>query len=148
MKKNLLLLTFLLFSFAGFSQNYSYPGLNPTANDGLFLRNQNTGQIYIVFEGTTRYIPTLATLNGLFKSQGLVVNVTPAVIASYPVGASFTSDNGFIRLATTGQVFLREGTFLRWIASPTVAQIYHFNLDIAVNVNSLSGYTLGFSIQQ
>jgi len=61
MKKILLLLSFVFISLVGFSQtydNYKYNALNPRGNDGYFLRNYNTGQIYLTFEGTVRYIQT------------------------------------------------------------------------------------------
>lgn len=149
MKKTLLLLSFVFISLAGFSQtydNYRYNPLNPTWNDGLLLRNYNTGQIYITFEGKLRYIQTPATLNGLFVNGGQnLYDVPPSVIATWPIGTDVSQDSGFIRdmNSPTQAVYLREGTYLRWIISLPVAQKYTFNLSIAVNKYGLAGYTIG-----
>jgi len=150
MKKTLLLLSFLFISVAGFSQTYDiyqYNPLNPRGNDGYFLRNYNTGQIYIVFEGTTRYIQTPATLNGLFVgAANNLINVPPSVIWGYPAGTSVSQDSGFVKYTPTGQFYLREGNLLRYVTSPDVAQRYHFNFSIAVNKTSYAGYNIGSNI--
>jgi len=152
MKKILLLLSFVFISLVGFSQtydNYKYNALNPRGNDGYFLRNYNTGQIYLTFEGTVRYIQTPATLNGLFVGAAdHLIDVPPSVIGTWPVGTAISTDSGFIRdmNSPTQAVYLREGTYLRWILTLDVAERYHFNLSIAVNKYGLSGYTVGPNI--
>jgi len=147
MKKTLLLLSFLFISVAGFSQtydNYKYNPLNPRGNDGYFLRNDVTQQIYITFEGTTRYIQTPATLDGLFVGAAdHLIDVPPSVIATWPVGTAVSQDSGFVDYTPTGQFYLREGNLLRYITTPDVAQRYHFNLSIAVSKTSYAGYVLG-----
>lgn len=112
------------------------------ANDGNFIRDSNTQQIFIVFEGTLRYIPTLATLQGLFTAT-YITNYTTAQIAGNTFGVPFTSDNGLINDTHTGRVYLRESTNLRWISTLAIKQKYSFNWNsITNNSNGLYGYTI------
>jgi hypothetical protein len=149
MKKTLLLLSFLLFSLAGFSQNpYTptpYDPANPYAADGNFVRNHATGQIYVIMEGKLRYIQTPATLDGLFvgAADNLVEYTSAAMLYTFPIGTAVSQDSGFVDYTPTGQFYLREGNLLRYIANPAVAHLYHFNFSIAVNKTSYAGYVLG-----
>jgi hypothetical protein len=142
MKKSLLVLSFLFFSVACFSQT-----LAPPSNDGEFVKNTDTGQIYQTFEGELRYIPTPATLNGLFHFSSFFSG-NSSFIATFLIGTPFSQDSNFIRYVPTGQIYLREGTLLRWITTIQVAQQYSFNFDNVVNVNSLAAYTIGNNITQ
>jgi len=152
MKKALLLLSFVFISLAGFSQNpYTptpYNPADPYAADGNFVRNHATGQIYVIMEGKLRYIQTPATLNGLFvgAADNLVEYYSPAMLYSFPFGTDVSQDSGFVKYMPTGQYYLREGNLLRYVDNPNVAQRYHFNFSIAVNINSYNGYLIGSSI--
>jgi len=142
MKKSLLVLSFLLFSLACFSQT-----LAPLSEDGAFIKNTDTGQIYQLFEGELRYIPTPATLNGLFHFSSFFSG-NSSIIATFVIGTPFSQDSNFIRYVPTGQIYLREGTLLRWVTTIQIAQQYNFNFDNVVNVNSLAAYTIGNNITQ
>ncbi|MDR6943023.1 hypothetical protein [Mucilaginibacter pocheonensis] len=149
MKKTLFLLSFLFISVAGFSQTYLYqydPNF-PYRYDGVFLRNQDTGEIFIVFEGKLRYIQTIETLNGLFvNAHDYIKDVLPRVLSTYTRETPVSQVSGFVRYTPNQRVYLREGTLLRWISSIDIAHQYNFNLNIAENVTSLSGYTIGSPI--
>ncbi|WP_184546834.1 hypothetical protein [Mucilaginibacter sp. FT3.2] len=124
--------------------------LPPAApKEGDFIRNDNTGAVYIFIEDKLRYIPNTDVLNGLFTFSGNILKHYSAdqlASLSISVGNPIITDNGLIEDSNNGRVYLREGNFLRWIYSLETLYLYHFNETIIQRKNGLAGYTVGDNI--
>lgn len=112
-------------------------------NDGDFVKNTSTLQVYFKFEGKLRHIESLQTLQGLFVIQDdQIKKFTNEQLSAITKGTPLAIDNGLVHDVSTGKVYLREGKTIRHISSIEVFNKYKFNMDALQNVSSLSSYTL------
>ncbi|WP_443945676.1 MAC/perforin domain-containing protein [Pedobacter sp. AW1-32] len=112
--------------------------------NGTFMRNESTGQVYIVMDGKLRYIQNQSILYGLFEfKESMLSHYSAAQMATYPMGTPISPSNGLINNSPSGIVYFRELNVLRRIPNMTIKERYHFNWNIIQNVNSIAGYTIG-----
>jgi hypothetical protein len=128
--------------------------------DGLFFSTGPApyGKAYFMFEGKARHIESYGTLTGLFVNTNIAtdsasylyysdyVGIQPPYITSPNVGAPLKADNGLVHNTTTGKIYFREGSYLRYIPSMEIFNKYHFNMRALINTRSLSGVTFGPNI--
>lgn len=116
----------------------------PAPQNGTFMRNESTGQVYIVMDGKLRYIPNQSVLYGLFEfNESMLNHYSNMDISKFPFGASISPDNGLINNIPSGIVYFREGNLIRRIPNMEVKSRYHFNWNSIRNVNGINGYTVG-----
>ena len=121
-----------------------YLALPSAPLEGQFVRNDNTGQVYIVIDGYLRYIPNQQVLYGLFTfNQNMLHHLTSSQLSGTPVGAAINTDNGLVNDNYTGRVYFREVNYLRYIPSLTIRDFYHFNWNAIQNSSGIYGYTVG-----
>lgn len=113
------------------------------ATDGLFVTNAaGNNKLYLVLDGKFRHIVDQNTLYTLFTSG---TNPIYDNIYNYstPIGDAIGTNTRIVRDVNSGRIYFQEGNLLRHIISPDVASLYHFNINGAVNIPNLNGYTIG-----
>lgn len=93
-------------------------------SDGLRIRDDSNGAIYVMLDGQLRQIPSPEVYSQLFLAEDY--DHRPA-IAPYPVGQPLA---GLMELANgtpDGKVFLLIDNVKRWVTSPAVFDRFGFN---------------------
>lgn len=116
----------------------------PAPQNGTFLRNESTGQVYIVMDGKLRYIPNQSVLYGLFEfNESMLNHYSNDEISKFPMGSAISPNNGLINNIPSGVVYFREGNLIRRIPTWEIKTRYHFNWNSVQNVSNINGYTVG-----
>nr|WP_315422112.1 MAC/perforin domain-containing protein [uncultured Pedobacter sp.] len=116
----------------------------PAPQNGTFMRNESTGQVYIVMDGKLRYIPNQSVLYGLFEfNESMINHYSNDEISKFPMGSAISPNNGLINNVPSGVVYFREGNLIRRIPTWEIKTRYHFNWNSIQNVSNINGYTVG-----
>ncbi|HVI49415.1 MAG TPA: M57 family metalloprotease [Chitinophaga sp.] len=127
-------------------------------NEGQFVRNDDTGEVFIYMDGKLRWINDYGVLVTLFNfNEGMMLHFSTAALASVPRGITITSN---VKLLKSGapEIYLAEadnisGTIVprvkRWINSPQTFDKYHFRWEAVQIVSDavLNTYPTGPAIQ-
>lgn len=96
--------------------------------DGMRIRDQSTGRIYLALDGVLCYVPNPQTYNNLFINWSSVTSVPN--VESYPIGVPITNGASLVKGTPDGKVFLLVSAGKRWITSPGVFAKYGFSAAI------------------
>jgi hypothetical protein len=118
--------------------------------EGSFVRNNESGAIYIYMEGKLRHIQSFATYTGVFGNPYNVVReFQPGAFSFFYVnqmGNPLTSDTKLLLDATTGKRYLVEGVNIlkRYISAEAFTR-YHFSAYAVVTASAavLDAYPTG-----
>ncbi len=92
--------------------------------DGMRIRQQSNGAIYLVIDGKFRWIPDPATYNNLYSSGSVV---TVPTVAQYPGGTQLTSGAYLANIPGQPEIYLVVDGTKRWINSLQALGRYGFN---------------------
>ena len=131
------------------TSTYEVRSCNPIPNfqNGQFVKNDDTHELFIFIESTLRRIPT-SMLNKLFHFQeSEVAHYTNARLQHVPKSTPISNDSELIRSFFSQKVYLRENNTLRCIPDMPTRLKYHFNYNKCTTVYYLGSYEFGANIK-
>jgi hypothetical protein len=100
------------------------PDPRPDLN-GLRLKSVNDPKVYLIDQGTKRWIPNPSTYNNLFRDwTTIVVDIDVDEILT---GAPLTDGAFLARAGTSAPVYLIDQGTKRWILNPPTMEKYDFD---------------------
>jgi len=115
-------------------------------NEGERIKLISTNEIYLILDGSKRYIPNMETYNRLFSSTAGVREVDQALFDAKPLGTPIEVDATLLT-NPVGTVFLIAGGKKYGITSGEAMDKYGFNRTTAkankVSQQVIDNYTIG-----
>lgn len=112
--------------FAGNTAGFIEEIIKHNTLDGMRIRDEPTGAVYLVLDGVLRHIPDVPTYENLFIDWDNITHCSD--LDGYTIGEPLSKEVSLAKGTLDGKVFLLLKEEKRWISSPDVFEWYGFSL--------------------
>ncbi|MFN8406714.1 MAG: thiol-activated cytolysin family protein [Sphingobacteriaceae bacterium] len=119
----------------------------PTFQNGQFVKNDDTGELFIFMESKLRRIPIIV-LNKLFHCQTSdIAHYSNTLLQNTPTSTPISHNSELIQSFFNGDLYLKENNTIRLIPDMAIRLKYHFNYGNSTTKFFLGSYEIGTPIQ-